>query len=98
MNKKDLVRKSPEWKRLRDSIYQLQKGKDYITDKQLPKGWHCHHLDPKHYDDLSIEKFVGLGSSIHKVVHRLYIYYKKDPTVINRLVEVLNLMLIYEIE
>ena len=57
-----------------------------------------HHLDEKHYDDLSPEKFVFLGKTMHKVVHFLYIYYKKDHTILERLKEVHDDILIDELK
>ena len=89
---KSKFRASAKWKRFRVFKKKEQNNLDYITQRPLPKGANLHHLDEKHYDDLSPEKFVFLGKTMHKVVHFLYIYYKKDHTIIERLKEVLDKM------
>ena len=91
------VHKCPStWKKFRVFKKKEQNNLDYISQRILPKGANLHHLDEKHYDDLSPEKFVFLGKTMHKVVHFLYIYYKKDHTIIERLKEVLDRMEKYD--
>lgn len=65
---------------------------------KLPKGAKLHHLDEAHYTDLAPEKFVFLGKQMHKTVHFLYIYYRKDKKVLERLKDVMDKMLKYEEE
>ena len=50
-------------------------------------------LNPDLYEDASDPShFENLNSDIHSVVHKLYIYYKKDPLIIDRLRELLERM------
>ena len=93
---KSKFRASSKWKKFRILKKKEQNNLDYISQRPLPKGANLHHLDEKHYDDLSPEKFVFLGKTMHKVVHFLYIYYKKDHTIIERLKEVLDRMEKYD--
>ena len=95
---KSKFRTTSKWKKFRVYKKKEQNNLDYISQRTLPKGANLHHLDEKHYDDLSPEKFVFLGKTMHKVVHFLYIYYKKDHTIINRLKEVLDRMEKYDNE
>ena len=95
---KSKFRASSKWKKFRIFKKKEQNNLDYISQRTLPKGANLHHLDEKHYDDLSPEKFVFLGKTMHKVVHFLYIYYKKDHTIINRLKEVLDRMEKYDLQ
>ena len=76
----------------------LQNGNDYISGMKLPKGANLHHMDEANYTDLNPDKFVFLGREMHKTVHFLYRYFRKDKTCIDRLVFVLEKMKIYEKE
>ena len=70
-----------------------QGGRDYITRSKLRKYSALHHCDMEHYTDLSNEEnFYYLNNGCHDTVHYLYTYYKKDPTVLDRLKEVLDRM------
>lgn len=76
MTDKERVRKSKEWKQLRDTIYKTQHGLDFITGKPLRNGWQCHHLNPKEYGNLEPVLFVGLNKYTHKLIHLLFDYVK----------------------
>lgn len=68
---------------------------DYVTRKKLTPSYNLHHmdLDPDHYQDISNpDNFACLNSKTHDLVHHLYLYYRKDPDVINRLRDVLERM------
>lgn len=73
MSKKDKVRKSKEWKELRELKLKEQKL-DPITGKKILKGANCHHkcLDVEQYDNLSPERFVLLNRQTHRVLHWVY--------------------------
>lgn len=93
--KKTKFRNSVKWKRFRHFMNVKQKGLCYISHKKLLKGANLHHCDlnEKHYEDLSKpENFVFLNKAMHSVVHDLWRYYKDDPDVITRLIEVLDKM------
>jgi hypothetical protein len=50
-------------------------------------------LNEEHYEDLSKpENFVYLCKSMHEVIHTIWRYYKNDPEVIDRIIEVLERM------
>lgn len=93
--KKTKFRSSAKWKKFRHFMNVRQKGLCYISQKKLRKGSVLHHCDlnEKHYEDLSKpENFVFLNKSFHDVIHTLWRYYKDDPNVITRLIEVLDKM------
>ena len=88
-------RNSKVWKLFRHTKFVEQKGLCFITQKKLPKGATLHHmdLDESHYKDLSHpENFVYLCKSMHEVIHTIWRYYKTDPTVIDRIIEILEMM------
>ena len=71
--------------------------RDYITGRRLIKGFNVHHLkteqDSETYCDISHdEEFIPLNSYCHKMLHYLFTHYRKDNTVIDRLVEILDRM------
>lgn len=71
--------------------------RDYITGRRLVKGFNVHHLkteqDSETYCDISHdEEFIPLNSYCHKMLHYLFTHYRKDNTVIDRLVEILDRM------
>lgn len=87
---------SKEWKEHRLKIASKDLRKDYITKKKLQKGWVCHHLllDKEEYTDLeNRDNFISLSKRTHELLHYFFIYYKKDPAVLDRLKEILDLML-----
>lgn len=93
--KKRDFRASKIWKLFRHQKNIEQDGLCYITHKKLLKGANLHHLDldEKNYTDISDPThFVFVNKSIHEVIHTLWRYYQKDPTVLDRLKEVLDRM------
>ena len=87
-------RQSKEWKEFRKRMFEKQDGKDIITGKKLCKGYHVHHLDlsAENYDQLTEENFVALNKQTHETLHFLFRYYQKDPTILDRLKNVLDRM------
>lgn len=92
---KSKFRASSKWKNFRSYLAKKRKV-DYISQRPLRSGFNVHHCDEKHYDLLDEERFYCLQKSMHQVVHRLYTYYKKDPTIIERLEEILQKMQKYD--
>ncbi|MCQ2589278.1 MAG: hypothetical protein MJ179_02535 [Treponema sp.] len=88
------IRNRKAFKELKERKRKEQGGLDYIMGKKLSKKYNCHHLDQRieNYENLSEDRFVALGLTIHDIVHQLWRYYEKDPTVIDRLKEVLEKM------
>lgn len=98
-NQKEKFRKSREWKEFRSRMAALFNHKDYITGRRLVKGFNVHHLkteqDSENYCDISNEdNFIPLNSYCHKLLHYLFPYYMKDKKVIDRLVEILDKMIV----
>lgn len=96
-NQKEKFRKSREWKDFRSHMAVVFGHRDYITGRRLVKGYNLHHLrtqqDADSYQDTTNEsEFMPLNSQCHKLLHYIYTYYQKDPSVIDRLVEVLDRM------
>ena len=87
-------RQTKAWKEFRQKMRDKQNGLDYITGKKLNKFWNLHHLDMsiENYEKLEEENFVALNKQMHETVHTLFRYYQKDPTVLDRLKEVLDRM------
>ena len=87
-------RQTKVWKEFRKRIFNKQDGKDIITGKKLYKGFNCHHLDmsAENYDQLIEENFIAVNKQTHDALHFLFRYYQKDPTVLDRLKEVLDRM------
>lgn len=95
---KKKVRQSAEWRQLRIEIQAEYNNTDPITLRPLRKGFNVHHLDEsvENYDNLNDHsKFRPLNKATHELVHTLYLYYRKDPKVLERLKEVLDLMVLY---
>lgn len=87
--------KSKEWKDFRQKIADRDVV-DYITQSKLRKGFNVHHLSQNkdEYSDLNNEKnFISLNKKTHELLHFIYEYYKKDKDILNRLKEILDLML-----
>ena len=83
-------RKSKKWKDFRHKKNVEQKGIDPITKHKLCKGANCHHRkvtsNEEEYSDLSNENdFVMLNNMTHKMLHWLYTYWKKDPSILERI-------------
>ena len=95
---KKKVRSSKEWKQLRIDIQEEYDNTDPITLKPLRKGFNVHHLDEsvENYGNLDDHsKFRPLNKTTHEILHAIYTYYRKDPKVLNRLKELLDLMVQY---
>ena len=86
--------RSLTWKRWRYHLVDHYSNKDSLTLKPLRKGFNVHHLDMRdeNYQVLKEERFRPLNSDSHDCVHFLFRYYKKDPFIIDRLREILDLM------
>ena len=98
-NQKEKFRKSREWKDFRSKMAAIFNHRDYITGRRLVKGFNVHHLkteqDGENYCDISdTRNFIPLNSYCHKLLHYLFPYYMKDKTVIDRLVEILDKMVV----
>ena len=66
------------------------KGIDPITKSKLKGRWCLHHRhvtasDEEYCDISKPEEYVALLASTHKVLHFLYIYWKKDPSILERI-------------
>ena len=96
-SKKTEFLKSLIWKRWRYTLVDYYDNKDQLTLKPLRKGFNIHHLDMReeNYQVLVEERFRPLNSDSHDCVHFLYRYYKKDPFILARLKEILDLMVKY---
>ena len=82
------------WKRWRYHLVDVYENRDCITNKPLRKRFATHHLDMReeNYTVLKEERFRPLNSDTHDCIHFLYRYYKKDPFIIDRLRNILDLM------
>lgn len=90
---KKQFRKSKEWREFSKAL-KAERKIDALTLAKLRKGSICHHLDlrPENYKDLSPHRFETLNMKSHDVVHFMYMYYKKDPAIIDRLKAILDRM------
>lgn len=89
-------RASKKWKEFRHRKNVEQEGTDPITLKKLLKGANLHHLDDREENYQNIDepkRFVYLNKKTHDTIHFLYNYYKKDPKVLERMKEYLELMI-----
>lgn len=92
------VRQSKKWKQFRIVIQEEYDNTDPVTLKPLLKGFNVHHLDEsvENYGNLDDHsKFRPLNKTTHEVLHAIYTYYRKDPKVLDRLKELLDLMVRY---
>ena len=87
-------RQTKAWKEFRQKMRDKQNSLDYITGKKLNKFWNLHHLDmsTENYEKLEEDNFICLNKQMHETIHTLFRYYKKDPTVLDRLKTVLDRM------
>lgn len=93
---KNRVRKSPEWKELRQKKLKEQKT-DPITGKPIRKGANLHHrcLDVNQYGNLEEDRFVLLNRNSHELLHMIYgdERHRKDwRTIVDNLIEQCELM------
>lgn len=88
-------RKSKTWKEFTKSLKEIRKV-DALTKQKLRKGSLTHHMDlnPDNYTVLDPDHFECFNMKSHEVVHFLYIYYKKDPAIIDRLKDILHKMVL----
>lgn len=93
-DRKASFRRTKTWKEWRIKIAELQNGKDAITGKKLSKMFHCHHMDmsAENYDKLIEENFIALNKQMHDTVHILFRYYAKDPSILEKLKNILDRM------
>lgn len=87
-------RRSDKWRKFRESLMKRDK-KDYITNSRLNPRANCHHLDmsSEHYEDLSNpDHFIMLNKRTHTMIHMLFSYYRKDPTILDRIKKILDEM------
>lgn len=80
-------RQSKEWKSFRNLMKKKSDNKDVITLKPLRKGFQVHHqdLDENNYNILNSDNFICCNNLTHKFIHWLYVYYIKDPAIIDRI-------------
>ena len=86
-------RSSKAWKDFRRKMFQLQKI-DPVTLKKLNKMANLHHLDlrAENYKNLDISRFVLLNQQTHDCIHFLFRYYEKDPMILKRVENILEMM------
>lgn len=87
-------RQSKEWKEFREVLKKQAGGKDAITQKPLRKGFQCHHrdLNKENYKNLIPEQFICCNIMTHDFIHWLYLYYKADPSIIDRIKAEMEIM------
>lgn len=87
-------RQSKEWKSFRNFMKKKSDNKDAITLKPLRKGFQVHHqdLDETNYNVLNPDNFICCNNLTHKFIHWLYVYYIKDPAIIDRIKAEMELM------
>lgn len=92
---KDKFRKTKEWKSFRGEMKAASHNEDAVTRRPLRAGWNLHHLDlnPEHYSDIgNPDHFACLNCQTHEFVHWIWRYWDKDPSIIDRLTELLQRM------
>jgi 5-methylcytosine-specific restriction endonuclease McrA len=72
---KNRIRNSPQWKDLRNTIYEKQKGICLFCNNKLLRGFNVHHKDESienygNFDNLN--NFVALHKSCHKIIEELH--------------------------
>lgn len=91
---KERFRRSDKWINFRLEKYAEQNGKDQLTGKPLRKGFQCHHKDlhKENYQILEKENFCCVNPQSHDFIHWFYGYYKDDPNIMIRLLEIMAKM------
>ena len=87
-------RRTKAWQALRAKC-RLHTSKDFITKQPLERDWNLHHLDLdiSRYDQIDdMNKFIPLNSKTHELIHELYKLYRKDKSVICRIIYILAKM------
>ena len=93
--RKKAFRKTKTWKDFTKEL-KAERKVDALTLAKLRKGSLSHHLDlnPDNYEKLDKANFECLNMKSHDVVHFMYMYYKKDPAIIDRLKDILHKMVL----
>ena len=91
---KKAFRKSKAWREFSKEL-KAERKVDALTLAKLRKGSLSHHLDlnPDNYENLDPTNFECLNMKSHDVVHFMYMYYKKDRSVLDRLKTILEKMI-----
>lgn len=91
--KKRKFRASKKWKLKKLSERKRAEGKDEITLKPLRKGWQLHHncLDENQYENMN-NSFLCCNRKTHDFVHWLYVYYKTDKGILERIKKEMEIM------
>lgn len=94
------VRSTKAWKEWRLKCFEAANGRDYVTGKKLYKGWNLHHLDEslENYAVFTDDRFLPVNKKTHDMIEWLWVYYRKDPEVIERLKSVMERMVAYQLE
>lgn len=96
---KQKFRSTSTWKNFRQ-LLRKERRVDEITLQPLRSGFQVHHMilhgrgsDEESYQDLSDKKnFRCYQAMTHRVIHWLFNFYKKDPTILDRIKSDLELM------
>ena len=96
---KTKFRSTSTWKNFRQ-LLRKERRVDEITLQPLRSGFQVHHMilhgrgsDEESYQDLSDKKnFRCYQAMTHRVIHWLFNFYKKDPTILDRIKSDLELM------
>lgn len=94
---KSKIRHSNNWKILKEELELRYRHSDILTNDKLKEDFSCHHLDlnPNNYSNFAdITHFVPLNKSSHEFLHFIYRYYAKDPSILNRLKDLLDKMIL----
>ena len=93
--RKKAFRKSKTWKDFTKEL-KAERKVDALTLAKLRKGSLSHHLDlnPDNYEKLDKANFECQNMKSHDDVHFMYMYYKKDPAIIDRLKDILHKMVL----
>lgn len=91
--KKRKFRESKKWKLKKLSEKTRADNKDEITLRPLRRGWQLHHmnLNEKDYEDMK-QPFLCCNILTHKFIHWLYVYYRTDEEIIDRIKKALEKM------
>ena len=81
-------RKTIKWIRFRNRKRKECGGIDLITNSKLIPGCSLHHKDLRieNYKNVSDPaRFIFLNHATHDFIHWLYVYYKDDPEILERI-------------
>ena len=87
-------RNSKVWKEFKKRMWMKCGKLDGITLHPIRKTASLHHrnLDITQYKNLREDWFLPCNNLTHKFIHWLYVYYIKDPAIIDRLRAEMELM------